>query len=146
MEGLSEMWVVGQTDNRTREHHDRDPLDTWYAARVVASAFEEHVERRSGDDHRTATNAAATGARLLSARLARPHWPRRPARLSLWGEHTLAFTFAGLVIGSVLSALPVVVQPIRNVFATMGDRPLEIAATLRASQSYAFLTVALPLA
>lgn len=51
---------------------------------------------------------------------------------SLWGERTLAFTFAGLVIGSVLSALPVVVQPIRNAFTTMGDRPLEIAATLRA--------------
>lgn len=40
---------------------------------------------------------------------------------SLWGERTLAFNFAGLVIGSVLSALPVVVQPIRNAFATMGD-------------------------
>ncbi|QQO13897.1 molybdate ABC transporter permease subunit [Bradyrhizobium diazoefficiens] len=65
---------------------------------------------------------------------------------SLWGERTLAFTFAGVVIGSVLSALPVVVQPIRNAFATMGDQPLEIAATLRASPSYAFLTVALPLA
>lgn len=51
---------------------------------------------------------------------------------SLWGERTLAFTFAGLVIGSVLSALPIVVQPIRNAFTTMGDRPLEIAATLRA--------------
>lgn len=65
---------------------------------------------------------------------------------SLWGERTLGFTFAGLVIGSVLSALPVVVQPIRHAFTTMGDRPLEIAATLRASPSYAFLTVALPLA
>lgn len=65
---------------------------------------------------------------------------------SLWGERTLAFTFAGLVIGSVLSALPVVVHPIRNAFATMGDRPLEVAATLRASPSYAFVTVAPPLA
>lgn len=65
---------------------------------------------------------------------------------SLWGERTLAFTFAGLVVGSVLSALPLVVQPIRNAFITMGDRPLEVAATLRASPSYAFFTVALPLA
>lgn len=65
---------------------------------------------------------------------------------SLWGESTLAFTFAGLVVGSVLSALPVVVQPIRNAFTTMGDRPLEVAATLRASPSYVFLAVALPLA
>lgn len=65
---------------------------------------------------------------------------------SLWGERTLAFTFAGLVVGSVLSALPLVVQPIRNAFIRMGDRPLEAAATLRASPSYAFFTVALPLA
>lgn len=65
---------------------------------------------------------------------------------SLWGERMLAFTFSGLVVGSVLSALPLVVQPIRNAFVAMGDRPLEIAATLRASPSYAFFTVALPLA
>ncbi|ANW03138.1 molybdate ABC transporter permease subunit [Bradyrhizobium icense] len=65
---------------------------------------------------------------------------------SLWDGRTLAFTFAGLVVGSVLSALPLVVQPIRNAFAAMGDRPLEIAATLRASPLYAFFTVALPLA
>lgn len=65
---------------------------------------------------------------------------------SLWGERTLAFTFAGLVVGSVLSALPLVVQPICNAFIVMGDRPLEAAATLRASPPYAFFTVALPLA
>lgn len=65
---------------------------------------------------------------------------------SLWGERKLALTFAGLVVGSVLSALPLVVQPIRNAFINMGDRPLEVAATLRASPSYAFFTVALPLA
>lgn len=63
---------------------------------------------------------------------------------SLWGERTLAFTFAGLVVGSVLSTLPLVVQPIRNAFITMGDRPLDAAATLRAFPLYAFLTVALP--
>ncbi|MCK1641431.1 molybdate ABC transporter permease subunit [Bradyrhizobium sp. 157] len=65
---------------------------------------------------------------------------------SIWGGRTLAFTFAGLVVGSVLCALPLVVQPIRNAFATMGDRPLEVAATLRASPLYAFFTLALPLA
>ncbi|MCK1641501.1 molybdate ABC transporter permease subunit [Bradyrhizobium sp. 157] len=65
---------------------------------------------------------------------------------SLWGGRTFAFTFAGLVVGSVLWALPFVVQPIRNSFVTIGNRPLEVAATLRASPLYAFFTVALPLA
>ena len=52
---------------------------------------------------------------------------------SLWGARTLAFTFTGLVIGSILSSMPFVVQPIRNAFAAVGDRPLEVASTLRAS-------------
>ena len=65
---------------------------------------------------------------------------------SLWGGRTLAFTFTGLVIGSVVYSLPFVVQPIRNAFAAVGDRPLEVAATLRASPRRAFWTVALPLA
>lgn len=65
---------------------------------------------------------------------------------SLWGARTLAFTFTGLVIASILASMPFVVQPIRNAFAAMGDRPLEVAATLRASPRRAFWTVALPLA
>ena len=65
---------------------------------------------------------------------------------SLWGARTLAFTFPGLVIGSIIASMPFVVQPIRNAFLAMGDRPLEVAATLRASPSRAFWTVALPLA
>jgi molybdate transport system permease protein len=65
---------------------------------------------------------------------------------SLWGARTLAFTFTGLVIGSVLASMPFVVQPIRNAFTAVGDRPLEVAATLRASPTRAFWTVALPLA
>ncbi|WP_420963056.1 molybdate ABC transporter permease subunit [Brucella sp. IR073] len=64
----------------------------------------------------------------------------------LWGARTLAFTFEGLVIGSVVYSLPFVVQPIRNAFEAMGDRPLEVAATLRASPRRAFWTVAVPLA
>jgi molybdate transport system permease protein len=63
-----------------------------------------------------------------------------------WGGRTLAFTFTGLVIGCILAALPTVVQPIRNAFAAIGDRPLEAAATLRASPWQAFWRVALPLA
>lgn len=64
----------------------------------------------------------------------------------LWGAQTLAFTFTGLVIGSVVYSLPFVVQPIRNAFEAMGERPLEVAATLRASPWRAFWTVAVPLA
>ncbi len=65
---------------------------------------------------------------------------------SLWGGRTLAFTFGGLVFGSVLYSMPFVVQPIRNAFAAIGDRPLEAAATLRASPRRAFWSVAIPLA
>lgn len=68
------------------------------------------------------------------------------ALAGLWGARTLAFTFEGLVIGSVVYSLPFVVQPIRNAFEAMGDRPLEVAATLRASPRRAFWTVAVPLA
>src|SRR5262245_51811757 len=64
----------------------------------------------------------------------------------LWGARTLAFTFEGLVIGSVFYSMPFVVQPIRNAFEAMGERPLEVAATLRASPARAFWTVAVPLA
>ena len=63
-----------------------------------------------------------------------------------FGIRTLAFTFEGLVIGSMVYSLPFAVQPIRNAFEAMGERPMEVAATLRASPIDAFLTVALPLA
>jgi molybdate transport system permease protein len=65
---------------------------------------------------------------------------------SLYGARTLAFTFTGLVIGSVLYSMPFVVQPIRNAFEAFGDRPLEVAATLRASPWDMFWSVAVPLA
>ena len=63
-----------------------------------------------------------------------------------FGVRTFAFTFEGLVFGSVLYSMPFVVQPIRNAFEAMGPRPLEVAATLRASPIDRFLTVAIPLA
>jgi molybdate transport system permease protein len=68
------------------------------------------------------------------------------APLQALGVRTLAFTFTGLVIGSVIYSLPFAVQPLRNAFQAMGDRPLEAAATLRAGPWDAFLTVAVPLA
>lgn len=62
------------------------------------------------------------------------------------GVGTLAFTFTGLVIGSVVYSLPFVVQPVHNAFEAIGRRPIEVAATLRASAWDRFFTVALPLA
>ncbi len=62
------------------------------------------------------------------------------------GLGTLPFTFAGLVVASVFYSLPFVVQPIQNAFEAIGERPLEVAATLRASPLDTFFSVALPLA
>jgi molybdate transport system permease protein len=62
------------------------------------------------------------------------------------GLGTLVFTFPGLVAGSVAYSLPFVVQPVQNAFQAMGERPLEVAATLGASPMDRFFTVALPLA
>ena len=62
------------------------------------------------------------------------------------GGRPLAFTFAGLVVGSVCYSLPFVVQPLRDAFAAIGPRPLEVAATLRATPLDRFFTVAVPLA
>jgi len=60
--------------------------------------------------------------------------------------HALPFTFTGLVIGSVIYSLPFMVQPLRNAFEAMGERPLEVAATLRASPLDTFITVVIPMA
>ena len=62
------------------------------------------------------------------------------------GLGVLPFTFAGLVVGSVLYSMPFVVQPIQNAFEAIGERPLEAAATLRASRLDTFISVVLPLA
>ncbi|QNM94665.1 molybdate ABC transporter permease subunit [Chitinimonas koreensis] len=68
-------------------------------------------------------------------------------RLTLWlGWGLLPFTFAGLVITSVLYSLPFAVQPLVQAFRAIGPRPLEVAATLRASPWDAFFSVVLPLA
>ena len=64
----------------------------------------------------------------------------------LFGERSLAFTFEGLVIGSVFYSMPFVVQPIRNAFEAFGARPLEVAATLRASPVDRFFTIIVPMA
>ncbi|HLD67572.1 MAG TPA: molybdate ABC transporter permease subunit [Pseudomonas sp.] len=62
------------------------------------------------------------------------------------GLGTLPFSFAGLVVGSVIYSMPFVVQPLQNAFEAIGERPLEVAATLRASPLDTFFSVVLPLA
>lgn len=61
-----------------------------------------------------------------------------------WG--TLPFTFWGLVIASTFYSLPFMIQPLQNAFESIGERPLEVAATLRASPFDTFFSVVLPLA
>lgn len=68
------------------------------------------------------------------------------APLQAFGIRTLAFTFEGLVIGSMIYSLPFAVQPLRNAFQAVGLRPMEVAATLGAAPLDAFWGVALPLA
>ena len=74
-----------------------------------------------------------------------PHGPVGGLMEALGGR-PLAFTFTGLVIGSVIYSMPFVVQPLQGAFAAVGRRPLEVAATLRASPLDRFFTVAMPLA
>ena len=62
------------------------------------------------------------------------------------GLGLLPFTFTGLVVASIIYSMPFVVQPIEQAFASIGERPLEAAATLGASPADAFFSVALPLA
>ncbi len=97
---------------------------------------------------------------LARGRSARGAWLRTPLRALValgpngplgqltqalgWG--LLSFTFWGLLIGSIIYSLPFVVQPLVNAFESLGQRPLEAAATLRAGPLDAFWHVALPLA
>jgi molybdate transport system permease protein len=62
------------------------------------------------------------------------------------GLGLLPFTFAGLVVASVLHSLPFVVQPLQQAFEAIGTRPTEVAATLRAGPWDRFVSVVLPLA
>jgi molybdate transport system permease protein len=65
---------------------------------------------------------------------------------SALGGGSLAFTFTGLVIGSVVYSMPFVIQPLQNAFSAIGQRPLEVAATLGASPIDRFFSIAIPMA
>ncbi len=74
-----------------------------------------------------------------------PHGPIGETLCALGLNH-LAFTFTGLVVGSIVYSMPFVVQPLQDAFSSIGKRPLEAAATLRACPLDRFLTIAIPLA
>lgn len=74
-----------------------------------------------------------------------PHGPIGGLSEALGGR-PLAFTFTGLVIGSVFYSLPFVVQPLQNVFTAIGDNVMEQAATLRAGPIDRFFSVMVPMA
>jgi len=59
--------------------------------------------------------------------------------------HTLAFTFAGLVIGSIVYSLPFAVQPFAASFAAVDPRLIAASSTLGASKPRTFFRVILPL-
>ncbi len=67
------------------------------------------------------------------------------APLQALGLPGIAFSFSGLVVGSVIYSMPFVVQPLQNAFLALGTRPLEVAATLGAGPVASFLHVVLPL-
>jgi len=74
-----------------------------------------------------------------------PHGPLGALTQSL-GLGLLPFTFSGLVIASIVYSLPFVVQPLQNAFEAIGERPLEVAATLRAGPLDRFFSVVVPMA
>ncbi len=61
------------------------------------------------------------------------------------GFGILPFSFAGLIVSSVLYSLPFVVQPLQAAFTSIGQQVMEAAATLRASPIDTFFSVVLPL-
>ncbi|MDI9335632.1 MAG: molybdate ABC transporter permease subunit [Gammaproteobacteria bacterium] len=63
-----------------------------------------------------------------------------------FGLTTLAFSFTGILIGSIVYSLPFAILPILTAFQALGKAPFEVAATMGASPWYAFRTIALPLA
>jgi molybdate transport system permease protein len=74
-----------------------------------------------------------------------PHGPIGKLTEAL-GLGLLPFTFPGLLLASLVYTMPFVVQPLQNAFEAIGDRPLEVAATLRANPLDTFFTVVVPLA
>ena len=68
------------------------------------------------------------------------------ALTTAWGLTPLPFTFWGLTFASVFYSMPFMVQPLQNAFESVGERPLQVAASLGASPLDAFFSIAIPLA
>lgn len=74
-----------------------------------------------------------------------PHGPIGQLTQSL-GLGLMTFNFSGMVVGSIIYSLPFAVQPLQGVFESIGNRPMEVAATLGAKPLDAFFSVVIPLA
>lgn len=74
-----------------------------------------------------------------------PHGPVGQLSEAL-GLGILPFTFTGIAIACAIHSLPFVLQPLQNAFEAIGQRPLEVAATLRATPFETFWQVVVPLA
>lgn len=96
------------------------------------SSMPIQMERTNGGNYCYAVSVAADGPWFLLVTCSRARRTRGWIA-ELWGARSLAFTFAGLVIGSMVYSLPFVVQPIRNAFETIREPTLEAARTLGAS-------------
>lgn len=108
---------------------------------AVASVVEGDYRRDLG----VAAGIAADRYRLLRVDCAWSSQPADDAAASVRGANA-GVTFEGLVIGSLFYSLPFAVQPLRTAFEAVGDRPLEIAATMGAGPLDRFLTVGVPIA
>ncbi|WP_278361083.1 molybdate ABC transporter permease subunit, partial [Idiomarina abyssalis] len=64
--------------------------------------------------------------------------------LESWGLNHLAFSFEGILIGSVIYSLPFAVQPLVESFRQLGKEQLDVAATLGAGWWRRFWTIVLP--
>lgn len=74
-----------------------------------------------------------------------PHGPIGQLTQSL-GLGLMTFNFSGLIVGSLIYSLPFAVQPLQGAFESIGNRPMEVAATLGAKPLDAFFSVVVPLA
>ena len=125
--------------------HDDFSFAYRHADSLVAGKHPLVVASTDQRDSRHAAGVAANGSGFLSFAGNGAAWPNRPADPRAEFGH-IAVHVLGAGVGSVIYSMPFVVQPIQNAIEAVGSRPLEVAASLRASPWDAFWSVVVPLA